>query len=339
MFKKYESLENSYNTKTMMDFANAVGNEIIQWVIMEKIHGANFQICYDEQGFHAGKRSNYLNDGENFYNWEKLITDRMKDKLKEIYEDEGKPVRMFGELFGGKYEAEHSFADEVRVSCPKCVQREVQYSPFNHILFYDIQLGDEFLCWDEVQIMIHKYGLGKNCGIQFEQPIAVLSGKLDEIIKFKNDFQSQISQVDLSYEKLPVIEGNICEGIVIKPLSKEYRTYSGQRVIIKSKNDKFSEKKKEKKPIDDTTSALTLESFNKMRDYINENRANAVFSKDSWTNKDFGKFIKNFLNDVYEDAQKDGIELPQDEKISNLLRGRVQKEIVSKFKNYFFGRI
>lgn len=339
MFKKYESLENSYNTKTMMDFANAVGNETIQWVIMEKIHGANFQICYDEQGFHAGKRSNYLNDGEKFYNWERLITDKMKDKLKEIYENEGKPVRMFGELFGGKYDAEHSFVNEVRIACPKCVQREVQYSPFNHILFYDIQLGDEFLCWEEVKNMIRKYVLGKNCGIQFERPIAILSGELYEIIKFKNDFESQISQVDLSYENLPVIEGNICEGIVIKPLSKEYRTYSGQRVIIKSKNDKFSEKKKEKKPVDDTTSILTLESFNKMRDYINENRANAVFSKDSWTNKDFGKFIKNFLNDVYEDAQKDGIELPQDEKISNLLRGRVQKEIVSKFKNYFFGRI
>ena len=187
--------------------------------------------------------------------------------------------------------------------------------------------------------MIYGYGLGKDCGIQFERPVAILSGRLDEIIKFKNDFESQISQVDLSYEKLPVIEGNICEGIVIKPLSKEYRTYSGQRVIIKSKNDKFSEKKKEKKPVDDATSILTLESFNKMRDYINENRANAVFSKDSWTNKDFGKFIKNFLNDVYEDAQKDGIELPQDEKISNLLRGRVQKEIVDKFKKYFFGRI
>ena len=172
----------------------------------------------------------------------------MKKKLEEIYNSEKQPIRIFGELFGGKYEAEHNYKDEVRVSNPKCVQREIQYSPFNQILFYDVEIGGKILPWKGVEKFIEKYNLNKDCGLQFEKTIKIVEESLSDAIKENNKFESVISQVDLDYLNLPVIKDNICEGIIIKPYEQEYNCFDGSRVIIKNKNEKFAERRHEKNP-------------------------------------------------------------------------------------------
>lgn len=65
-FEKFDSIENSYNLSVMNMFEQVVGRKPIKWVIMEKIHGANFQVYYDVNGIHYGKRTGFLGDEENF---------------------------------------------------------------------------------------------------------------------------------------------------------------------------------------------------------------------------------------------------------------------------------
>ncbi len=334
-FEKFDSIENSYNLSVMNMFEQAVGRKPIKWVVMEKIHGANFQVYYDANGIHYGKRTGFLSDDENFYCYQRCIKPEMVVKLKEIYETEKQPIRIFGELFGGKYEADHQYKDQVRILNPKCVQREVQYSPFNEILFYDVKIGDKFLSWKEVEQFIEKYNLNRDCGIQFEKPIKIVEETLANALKENNKFESVISQVDLSYMDLPKLKHNICEGIVIKPYEQEYRNISGQRIIIKSKNEKFAEKRHEKRPMDNAIFGVINDIFEVMKDYVTENRANAVLSKDSWSKKDFGRFMSAFINDIYDSAKKDGVILPTDGKALGMIKQKLSKECL-KYKDSFF---
>lgn len=334
VFEKYASIENSYQADIMGKFDEVISHKSIKWVIMEKIHGANFQVYFDEHGIKCGKRTAFLGDEENFYCYQHLITKDMIKKLEEIYNSEKQPIRIFGELFGGKYEAEHNYKDEVRISNPKCVQREIQYSPFNQILFYDVEIGGRILSWKEVEQFIERYNLNKDCGLQFEKPIKIVEETLSDVIKENNKFESVISQVDLNYLNLPVIKDNICEGIIIKPYNQEYRCFDGSRIIIKSKNEKFAERRHEKKPVDTALYSSVQDTFNLVKDYINENRANAVISKDSWGKHDFGKFLSNFVSDIYESIEKDGIKLPQDEKAQAMLKQKISKECL-KYREAF----
>lgn len=336
-FRKYSDIENTFNTAFIDAIRETVGTGKIRWVVMEKIHGANFQVCYDETGFHCGKRTSYMDSEVNFYNFTDALPEAIERKLKEIYEDIKKPVRFFGELFGGMYRAEHSLKDEVKRLCPKCVQKEVQYSPLNHVLFYDVRIDEEYLSWQEIKHFIRTYALAE-AGIQFEQPLKIAEATVDEIITEDNAFESRISQIDMEYEHLPVLEHNICEGIVIKPYEREYRTRLGDRVIIKSKNEKFSEKRREKKTDADIKNIdIIMSVYNSLVPYINDNRFNAVYSKDVWTKKDLGRFLKTYMEDIFRDAGKDGIVLPEDEKILKHVRKKLNADII-KCKNQFFSR-
>ena len=67
-------------------------------------------------------------------------------------------------------------------------------------------------------------------------------GTLAECLKHPNGFQSKIAE----WLGLPAIEDNICEGIVIRPVTPMYLR-NGSRVLIKSKNERFAERKSVKK--------------------------------------------------------------------------------------------
>lgn len=337
-FKKYSDIENYFNLNFISDIKEVLGNNKIKWVILEKIHGANFQVYYDETGFHCGKRTSFLSKDINFYNYTDALPDNIENKLKEIFNDIHRPIRLFGELFGGKYIAEHNYKETVKKLCPKCVQKEVQYSPLNHVLFYDVCVNDIFLSWQEVEGFIKFYNLSAN-DIQFEKPLKIIEATVDDVLKENNAFESRISQVDLDFEHLPVIENNVCEGIVIKPYEREYRTRKFDRIIIKSKNDIFSERKREKKSDRDIENIDIITSvYNSLIPYVNDNRFNAVFSKDIWIKKDLGRFLKAYMEDVFKDAKKDGITIPEDEKILKYVRKKLNTDII-KYKNQFFSRV
>jgi Rnl2 family RNA ligase len=130
---------------------------------------------------------------------------------------------------------------------------------------------------------------------------------LKDALKYPNAFQSTIPR-GLG---LPDIEDNICEGVVIRPVVPMYLR-NGSRVLIKSKNERFAEKKSVKQrnkifaepvPYSDALKELLLE----VEAYVTENRLNNVVSHIGEISlpKDFGKLMGLFSKDALEDFMKD----------------------------------
>jgi Rnl2 family RNA ligase len=132
-------------------------------------------------------------------------------------------------------------------------------------------------------------------------------GTLDECLAYPNDFQSHIAE----WLGLPPIESNICEGVVIRP-SEPVFLRNGSRLLLKSKNSKFAEKKavKKRQPalfVAPTYSEALNEQLTLTEAYVTENRLNNVISKIGHVSipKEMGKLIGLFSKDILEDYLKE----------------------------------
>lgn len=314
-FIKYNDVENSYHTKTIAEI-NQQGftNEKYEYCVLEKVHGANFQVCITKDQILYGKRTAFVGSGGSFYNWEEVVP-KYEASFKYLFdlvvkEDSNiNQVTIYGELFGGDY------PDQPK-SKHKKVQKEILYHQEEQILFYDIRASVVDV---ENSVLGEKRKLDSTgfldyttCIEMFETTklpyIKVLfTGTFEECLNYDNEFQTTIP----SYYGLPDVEGNTCEGIVIKPYRDEFVLRTGSRVILKKKNDKFSENKgvirDKKAPVNKEFSDELVKIFNSVEPYINENRFNAVFSKDTYEKKDFSRFITDYVDDVIKDVTKDGL--------------------------------
>ena len=120
---------------------------------------------------------------------------------------------------------------------------------------------------------------------------------MTECLKQPNAFQSKIAE----WLGLPAIEDNICEGIVIRPVTPMYLR-NGSRVLIKSKNER-TKLFVEPVPYSEELKALIVEG----ETYVTENRLANVVSHIGEVHfpKDFGKVMGLFSKDVLEDFLKE----------------------------------
>jgi len=288
VFHKYSSIENSYRNKTIQ-LIRECGWDKLEWCVTCKAHGSNLSIQRTAEEIIYNKRSGpIVND--NFYSYECMV-EREESKFKSLFSDLGRDTIIYGELLGGNYPDVEKY-NEV------CVQKGVYYSPKTEFYAFDLYV-DGFINYDEATRLFDKHGL-LYARILFR-------GTLDECLQHPNEFQDPISQ-ELGW---PQIDGNTCEGVVIKPLN--YLEFgNGSRVILKNKNEKFLEKKQGQPKVTIDTS-LTDESqilYTSLSAFITENRLNNVLSKvGQVTQKDFGKIVGLFTQDVLMDSEKDGISL------------------------------
>ena len=136
---------------------------------------------------------------------------------------------------------------------------------------------------------------------------SLFTGSLDECLKHPNQFQSKIAD----WLGLPAIDDNICEGIVIRPVTPYYLR-TGSRALIKSKNEKFAEKKSVKrrnKQLEQQVeySKELTELLGLVDSFVNENRLANVVSHIGEVRMpaDLGKLIKEMSYDVVEDFLKE----------------------------------
>ena len=302
-FKKYSSIENSFN-REFMEMVMAEMPADLKYVVQEKVHGANTSFLCDGNDVKFAKRTSVLSEGENFYEYDELFKTYKKrvlnlfGKVKVRY-PKITHISVFGEMFGGRYPH-----DDVKVSHKlSLIQKGVCYTPEHEFYGFDIYIFDDesnrFLPVDEVNELFESEG--------FFYAKTLFKGTLAECLKYPNAFESKIAE----WLGLPTIEDNICEGVVIRPVVPMYLR-DGSRVLIKNKNERFSEKKSIKtrnklfaEPVPYSEALKTL--LQEVDVYVTENRLDNVVSHIGEVHfpKDFGKVMGLFSKDVLDDFLKE----------------------------------
>lgn len=327
-FNKYSSIENTYQTLYLNKVRQIVPKDAI-WDVTEKVHGANCCIITNGNDTKFAKRSGIIKEGENFFNYEKVLEEfRPKiinafNYIKKKYETNEtiiNLVQFYGELFGGAY----PHPDVPRNSQFNSVQKGLYYAPYQSFYGFDIAIfykspekeGRFWLNPDEMADVFEKNDIFYSKSL--------FRGTLDECLEFNNAFQSNIP----TWLGLPPIKDNICEGVVFKPMVP-YFFNNGDRILLKNKNERFSEKKKEKvhKVIPDLPEDVK-KAISTVSEYINDNRLNNVISHEGEFDmpKDFGRLIKLFTMDILNDFIKEYKEWNSLEKVNQKL---VTKEVNS----------
>jgi len=293
-FEKYPSIDNTYRTATINRIKN-YGIDYGDWVVLNKVNGTNFTITTDGEGILCSKKTSFIDKTDGGFNGyqkvvEDLVLNGLLDAAKELLDIYGgKEVSFCGELAGGKY----NHPDVPRIPHATKVQKGVLYAPFNFFYLFDIKVDGEFLSHDTV------IDIGMSYGIFFAEPL--LRGTLDECLAYDIKFQDPIH----SFFDLPPVEGdNFSEGVVIKPNTAAFFP-NENRVILKSKTDKFKECNGERKnrvpqiiEWSDQGSVLCDE----LGGYINLARLRNVLSHGHViTQKDFSKLMGLFSKDVWKD--------------------------------------
>lgn len=332
-FIKYPDIENSYRQE-FIDKIKEMGYGNIDYVITEKIHGANSQITYDVNTgeFFYGKRSGFLEEGEQFYNlrtilegYERDIAD-MAQHLKLYSGTIGQRVEsvtFYGEVCGGSY----PHADVVKDKNASKVQKGVFYSPKNVWLAFDIAytIADVerpfFLSYSKFNLYCNLYN------IPYVPEIA-RTASLDEALTIANDQESSVYK----FYGLPKLDNNIMEGVVIRPLYLD--TWFGMsRLVLKNKNEHFKEKAAAKEDIPKEIPEQVKAACEELSQYINVNRAHNVISHiGEITPKDIGRIIKEMSQDVLADYRKehntlDKLEKQDEKMVTKFLGSEVAKVV------------
>ena len=276
----------------------------MQWVVQEKVHGTNTSFLCDGNDVKFAKRTSILGDDEKFYDYQE-IWEEYRDKVMSLYHrvcqfHEGvESISVFGELCGGVY----PHPDVQRIGRLTLIQKGVFYTPGHEFYGFDIYVftKDEgyYLSVDETNALLEAE--------RFFYARSIFTGSLDDCLKHPNQFQSKIAE----WLGLPAIDDNICEGIVIRPVTPYYLR-TGSRVLIKSKNEKFAEKKSSKRrnmQLEQQVeySKELAELLGLLDPFVNENRLANVVSHigELKIPRDLGKLIKEMSYDVVEDFLKE----------------------------------
>jgi len=323
--KKYDRIDGLWNKKFIayLEGTPYVRSDV-DWVVTEKIHGSNFAFYMDQDGEKTAKRNGFIEEGENFFQCLRM-TSRESYKVREMWDYlalDYKPKKLivYGELCGGNY----PHPDIERPHSVRAIQKGVYYSPDVEFVVFDIWFNGEF---EDYYAMAH---LCEQVGLKFVLPLKV--GTYRECIQYSDEFESNI----YSYFDLPKIENNICEGIVIKPVTARYFE-DGDRIMIKSKNDRFKEVErapKKQRARDNTLSEYAMTTLSLIEPYINENRIRNVLSKfGEFSKTDFSVILKLFLADIYDDFKinHDNIEM-MDEDDFKLLNKAVTRACVGVWR-------
>ena len=231
------------------------------------------------------KRSGYIHSDEKFYNhrpvYEKYV-DKVSNLALCLLKDKNMSdgvVTVYGELYGGNiqggmaYPLEQDFAG---------FDISIDGQPINKLTAFSAMFADSIPT----------------------VPVVGFTDTLSEALELNESFVTKRLREDFDVAN-PQSEA---EGIVIEPVNPRYLT-TGERVYIKKKTKRFLEKGKNniKKP-EVKLNNLLSEILEKSLEYVNENRYNAVVSKEGDVNiKMIGKISGLMTQDIITDLIKDGV--------------------------------
>ncbi|MCL2041550.1 MAG: RNA ligase, Rnl2 family [Bacteroidales bacterium] len=335
-FKKYTSIENTFDK----DFLERVKTEVPEnqeFVVQEKVHGSNVCFVTDGTTVSFGKRTGFVETGEKFYDYEKLLeryTPKVIALLATVKAElpDVQTLTLFGEMFGGKY----PHPDVKNDSKTVVIQKGVFYCPQHEFYAFDLYVNTEnsgrYLTVDEANAFFERG--------DFFYAKSLFRGTLAECLKHPNSAPSMIA----IWMGLPPLDDNVCEGIVIRPAETTYLS-NGARVLLKNKNARFAEKKAIKKRapklfVEPSYSEQLNNLLPIAEQYITENRLNNVVSKIGHISvpKETGKLIGLFSKDILDDFLKEhsGVYATIEKSEQKILNVHVNKLATSLIKKVYF---
>jgi len=335
--RTYDHINGVWHEKTM-EYFEEMGffNKDVEWCVTEKVHGSNFAIYQSASAVQFAKRSAFITGDKQFCQHKRII-DNITHRCTSIWNDllllDGslKELIIYGEIFGGSYQ--HKDVEQIRGV--KRVQKGVEYHPDIKFYAFDIYIKSDlfsgFLDYDIATNLFEDAGL-------FHAEM-IYRGTFGECKSHPDKFLTLIPE----YFQLPEIQGNICEGIVLKPILP-LTTEGGDRVILKSKNEKFIEKSKApKRPrkMAPEISETARDTLYEIIPYITENRLRNVLSKHGeFTKKEFGVIIKNFKEDIFNEYENDnGMLIVEDKSDFNIIKREVQRLAVKIWKPIYMKEV
>lgn len=336
VFKKYNSIENTFDKEFMEKIRTEV-SDIMEFVVQEKVHGANFCFISNGKTVNAGKRTGLIEADEKFYDYEELLK-RYTPKVlalfsivKKIYNN-AKTITIYGEIFGGNY-PHPKVQNDSRIIV---IQKGVYYCPIHEFYAFDLYVSGEeygrFCSVDESNLFFEQ--------LNFLFAKTLFRGCLDACLQYPNEFPSLIS----AWLDLPSLDDNVCEGVVIRPVEVLY-LHNGSRVLLKNKNSRFAEKKSVKKRqpkllVDVTYSEVLNKMLSEVEDYITDNRLNNVVSKIGQVSipKETGKLIGLFSKDILDDFLKEnsGNYALLEKSEQKILNKHINMQATELIKSFYF---
>jgi Rnl2 family RNA ligase len=235
-FSGYEKIAERLEDLGLDEAAHRALNKL-DWVVTEKVHGANFALVTDGASVRAAKRKALLEAGEEFFGYESVLgalESKVRDAFVRLKRDQPSLERMafHGELFGGSY----PHPDVPAVEGVQPVQTGVHYAPGIGFYAFDVALetpkGRSYLDYDAAMKLF------ESLEIFYARPLRI--ARFTEAVAYPLGFESHVPGW-LGLPPLP--RGNLAEGVVIKPVkSAPIKTTKGLvRPILKRKIVEFAE--------------------------------------------------------------------------------------------------
>ena len=308
-FKKFSSLENSYRDNFISKIREQ-GYESEGYIVTEKLHGANYGFTVVVENSLPttlpSKRSGFISVDEKFYN-HRPVYEKYAHKIEKLatvlLENNDGVVTVYGELYGGN------------------IQGGMAYPLEQDFAGFDITVDGTPIDKRKAFSLMNEYEIPTVPVLGYADTLSEALESNESFItkKLRDGFDTENQQAE-------------AEGVVIEPVTPRYLP-SGERVYLKKKTKRFLEKGKNKieKPKVSLNEPLT-KLLETSLEYINENRFNAVVSKEGEVNiKMIGKIAGLMTQDIV-------VDLIKDENIENLESlGEVSE--VKKFKQTLHGEV
>ena len=294
---KYTKINNLHKCKELL---------MDKVIVTEKLHGTNIRFGKVDGKLFIGSRKQIMYDSDNGYN-----PDYDSYKFYNWFENKGwfdvdwpEGYVFYGEFVGSN------------------IQKGVDYLPDNErdFVLFDIKdvKNDYYLNFYDLHNgfdVYHNYGI-------LTVPI-IAQGELSI-----NDLDNIVNEK--SYFAYHNGKSSLMEGIVIRP-EIESRDKRGDRLIAKYKNEKFVEKKKQKKPKNQNHYY-----FNLGQEYSTYGRfVNTVDKLKQQINEDLDmKHIPDLMKIINKDVEEDAEFIPEDKKERKEFFKGVQSNVPHFLRNY-----
>lgn len=329
-FRKYNSIENTYQ-KTVLEQIIKHEFDTVEYVVQEKVHGANFAFYTNGIQVKIAKRSDFIEENDTFYNAQK-VAENYHEKVKSLFYEvkelfpNTQFITVFGELFGGHYN--HPEVPTVKGAIK--VQKGIDYSPENDFYAFDIKVDNLHYLNVEVANELFKK-------LDFFYAKTLFKGSLEDCLRYPNEFNTLIPE----WIGLPKLENNITEGVIIRPVETLF-FHNGSRILLKNKNEKWSEKKTpETKVKDFEFNEETQKVWNQLACYVTSTRLYNVLSKiGEFSPKITGKLIGLFSQDILADFLKEhkndfeSLEKGEQRLLTKRLNTKVSQTVKEEFMTF-----